>query len=268
MLFFSSAALQLAAEIFKSKVADESANRRKTHNELQDKLNELVGEVRLFSKGIKLLSADLQGQLNKYLLKTICTEVVTEILNYAAAESGSSTVTDSYNIDQKLKFLNELPVEFRASFQPLVKSLQGQSVEDFMACIDPALASCSMILKKIDKKKDRTIVLNHKHKLLEELASCEDVALVLHLATMAIFIGATQCMLHASGRHLSSILSFLKQYLSEGQFTELMSYHDFVTLMLSNGSESENAKEKLKEKIPIIKSLANEYKLVGADKSS
>ncbi|CAG9768720.1 unnamed protein product [Ceutorhynchus assimilis] len=259
---------QIAAEIFKTKVADQNVNRRKTHNELQEKVNDLVSEVRLFSRGIKLFSGDVQVQLVKYLLKTVCSDIVTEILNYAAAETTSNIQsTDNFNNDQKMKFVNELPNEFKTPLQPLVKSLSGQSIDDFMNAVDQSLAACSMIIKKIDKKKDRTIVLNHKHKLLEELNTCDDVALVLHLATLIVFTSATQCMLHASGRHLASVLSFLKAHVSEGQISELMSYHDFVTLMLSNGSEAENAKEKLKEKMQFIKNIANEYKSTSGEKA-
>ncbi|XP_050309161.1 E3 UFM1-protein ligase 1 homolog [Anthonomus grandis grandis] len=261
--------LQIAADIFKTTVADQNANRRKTHNELQEKLNDLISEIRLFSKGIKLLPTDLQNQLNKYLLKTIATDIVTEVLNYAAQESMTNTQTDKFNQDQRLKFVNELPDTFKPHVLPLVKSLTAQALEDFMASVDPALAACSMIIKKIDKKKDRTIVLNHKHKLLEELNVCEDVALVLHLATLIIFISATQCMLHASGRHVSAILNYLKPSLTAEQYSELMAYHDFITLMLSNGSEAENAKEKLKEKKDLIKQIASEFKLSsGGDKTN
>lgn len=260
--------MQIAADIFQTRVADQNANKRKTHNELQDKLNDLVGEVRLFSKGIKLLPSDVQVQLTKYLLKTVCSDIVTEILNYAAAETMSNTQTDNFNNDQKMKFANGLPEEFKSELSPLVKTLTSQSIEDFMNAVEPSLIACSMILKKIDKKKDKTIVLTHKEKLLKELNICEDVALVLHLATLVIFISATQAMVHASGRHISSILSFLKPSLSAEQFSELVSYHDFVTLMLCEGSEAENAREKLKEKMQTIKNIANEYKLSSNERVS
>ncbi|KAJ8934336.1 hypothetical protein NQ314_013377 [Rhamnusium bicolor] len=72
--------------IYATTVADRTANRRQTHNELQNKLNALIGDVRLFEKGIKLLPNDVQALLVKYLLKTLCTDIVTEILNYVAAE--------------------------------------------------------------------------------------------------------------------------------------------------------------------------------------
>lgn len=42
---------------------------------------------------------------------------------------------------------------------------------------------------------------------------------------------------------------------------------DFVTLMLSGGSEAENAKERLKEKMSTIKIIANDYKKMNPEKS-
>ncbi|CAG9858858.1 unnamed protein product [Phyllotreta striolata] len=259
-------ALQKAANIFATTIADRTANRRQTHNEIQNKLNALVTDIRLFDKGIKLLPVDLQGQLIKYLLKSVGTDVVTEILNYIAAEQNLSPPMDNISNDQRLKFVNDLPSEYKNTVLPLVKSLTGQSVEEFLASIEPALAACSMILKKIDKKKDRTSVLNHKYQLLDELNKSEDLALVLHLATVVVFTTCTQTMLHCSGRHVSGVLAFLKQYLNDEQITELTSYHDFVTLMLSGGSEAENAKEKLKEKASAVKKIANDFKKPGAEK--
>lgn len=37
---------------------------------------------------------------------------------------------------------------------------------------------------------------------------------------------------------------------------------DLVTLMLGGGDEAESAKEQLKERLPVVKSIANEYKKV------
>lgn len=217
--------LELAAAIYATTIADRTANRRQTHNELQNKINALLTDIRLFEKGLKLLSTDMQTHLIKYLLKTLCTDIVNDILNYVASEQNSNTVTDNLNNDQKLKFVNELPSEYKTPLVPLVKSLTGQSVDEFMTAVEEGLVACSMIVKKVDKKKDRTIILNHKYQLLEEMNKCEDLALTLHLATLVIFTTATQCMLHASGRHVAGILTFLKNYINEEQAAELTSYH-------------------------------------------
>ncbi|KAF2900325.1 hypothetical protein ILUMI_05860 [Ignelater luminosus] len=259
--------LEIAAGIYATTVSDRTASRRHTHNDVQNKVNALLGDVRLFDKGLKLLPSDVQPQLCKYLLKTLCTDIVNEILNYISAEEGLNTVTDNFTNEQRLKFVNDLPAEYRGPLQALIKTVSGQSIDEFTGAIEEGLTVCSMILKKIDKKKDRVVILNHKHGLLEQLDKCEDPALALHLSSIIIFISATQNILHASGRHVASILAFLKQYLSPEQSAELTSYHDMVTLMLSGGSEAENAKEQLKEKISVIKKIANEYKKTSGEKS-
>lgn len=225
-------ALKLAETIYNTTVMDQTANRRQTHNDLQAKLNNLIGDVRLFEKGIKLFPEDLQNQLYKYLLKTVCTDVVNEILDYVSQDLN---VKISAGNDQKLKFVNELKPEYKNSLLPLLKSLSSTNVEDFMSAIDGGLGCCSMILKKIDKKKDRVVVLNRKHELLDKLNKCDDVALILHLATLVIFTTATQCMLHCSGRHLQQILKYLKQFLSPEQYTELTVYHGKIQIgLISN----------------------------------
>lgn len=109
--------------------------------------------------------------------------------------------------------------------QALTKTLIGTNIDEFMAAAEESLVACSMILKKIDKKKDRSIILGHKHGLLDKLSKCDDPALVLHLVTMIVFEVATQTMLHCSGRHISSILGYLKQFLTEDQLHQLAHYH-------------------------------------------
>lgn len=218
--------LTIAANIYATTVLDKTANRRQTHNEIQNKLNVLLSDIRLFEKGVRMFASDVQMQLYKYLLKTLCTDVTNEIINYVSAEVGLNTNISSNNTnEQKIKFVNDLPTEYKTPLLVTLKTLSGQSVEDFMKTAEEALTSCSMILKKIDKKKDRVVVLNHKHSLLEQLSKCDDPATVLHLTALIIFVTATQNMLYASGRHVSAILTFLKDYLTIEQSSELTNYH-------------------------------------------
>lgn len=43
-------------------------------------------------------------------------------------------------------------------------------------------------------------------------------------------------------------------------------FSDLVTIMLGGGAEADNAKDQLREKMEIVKNIANEYKK-GTDKS-
>jgi hypothetical protein len=74
--------------VFESTLASSAQSRRKTHSDLQDKLNAMLVNVRLFEKGIKQFSdKDIQQQLVKYLLKTLCTEITNEVFSYVAQEN-------------------------------------------------------------------------------------------------------------------------------------------------------------------------------------
>lgn len=73
-------------------------------------------------------------------------------------------------------------------------------------------------------------------------------------------------MLHASGKFVSSILSFLQPYLSPDQSAALTQFHDLVLKLLTASPESDDTKhisEELQEKMEKIKSIASTYKKSG-----
>lgn len=112
----------------------------------------------------------------------------------------------------------------------------------------------------------RNLILCHKHALLEQLSNCNDPALSLHLVVLIIFTISTQCMLHASGKFVSSILSFLLPSLSPEQSAALTQFHDLVLKLLTTSPDSDNTKlisEELREKMEKIKTIASTYKKSG-----
>lgn len=62
-----------------------------------------------------------------------------------------------YSLESILKIFRFLfsAKEYKSALTTLNKSVSGTSVEDFLAASENALESCEMILKKVDKKKDR-----------------------------------------------------------------------------------------------------------------
>lgn len=74
----------------------------------------------------------------------------------------------------------------------------------------------------------RLLVQNHREKLISELENCDDPALALHLAVLAIFTTLSQNMLHASGRQVPLIISYLKAQLKDEDSKLLQAYHGKV----------------------------------------
>lgn len=149
-----------AQELYETSLQNSMQNRKLNHSSMQDKLNNLLNDIRLYEKGLRMFSSnDTQTQITKYLLKSLGNDFCNEIAFYIAIESELSfpnTTSAQLTVEQR----NRIAVECAAIFkQPLVtlnKSLQG-NVEDFLVAAENILAPCSMIVKKIDKKKDKSV---------------------------------------------------------------------------------------------------------------
>ncbi|XP_053694057.1 E3 UFM1-protein ligase 1 homolog [Sabethes cyaneus] len=268
---FSKFALAKAHELYEMSLHQSNQNRRQTHANLQDKLNNLYNDIRLYDKGIKILPSDVQQQLVKYLLKTFGTEFCNEIFFYVAAECNLNSNGTTLTAEQRTKIVQDCSQEYKAALLALNKATTSSaSIDDYLVVAENSLQVCSMILKKIDKKKDRNLILCHKHGLLEQLSNCTDPALVLHLAVLVIFTISTQNMLHASGRHVSAILSFLQPSLSPEHAQTLTTYHDAVLQLLSAESGTGDSKpavdsisKQLEALTPVVKEIATNFKKLG-----
>lgn len=149
-----------------------------------------------------------------------------------------------------------------------------------------------MIIKKVDKKKDRQLILQHKQKLLQQLQETVEPALVLHLASLILFTTVTSCIIHASGKFVAQILAFIRPHLSNEQNEQLMQYHgelmqfffyihiytilkhslftDYVLKLLQAKEDSDEAKlisEQLQNLQNVIKELAACYEKTGTSKT-
>lgn len=147
-----------ASELYSISLLNSNQNRKVTHSTLQDKLNNLLNDIRLYEKGLKLFTnADIQSQLSKYLLKSLGTDFVNEIAYYVALESDlnfASQITAQITLEQRNRIATECQGTFKAQLIALNKSLNG-TIEDFLIASENMLVACSMIMKKIDKKKDK-----------------------------------------------------------------------------------------------------------------
>lgn len=147
-----------AQELYETSLQNSMQNRKQNHSALQDKLNNLMIDIRLFEKGLKMFSStDTQTQLTKYLLKSLGVEFCNEIAFYIALESELSfpnTTSSQLSLEQRNRIAVECHATFKQPLSALNKSLNG-SVEDFLIAAENVLAPCSMIVKKIDKKKDK-----------------------------------------------------------------------------------------------------------------
>lgn len=147
-----------AQELYEVSLQNSMQNRKLNHSSLQDKLNNLLNDIRLYEKGLKMFSStDTQTQLTKYMLKSFGTDFCNEIALYIAMESDlnfPNITSAQLTTEQRNRIAAECAAVFKQPLMALNKSLNG-SLEDFLAAAENILGPCSMIIKKIDKKKDK-----------------------------------------------------------------------------------------------------------------
>jgi E3 UFM1-protein ligase 1 len=152
-----------AHELYGISLQNSMQNRKQNHSSLQDKLNNLLNDIRLYEKGLKMFSKiDTQTQLTKYLLKSLGTDFANEIAFYIAAESDlnflSSLSVNTITAEQRTRIANESDAGYKQALTALNKSINC-TIEEFLTAAENMLAPCSMIVKKIDKKKDKYVKL-------------------------------------------------------------------------------------------------------------
>lgn len=93
--------------MYEASLQNTTQSQRLSHAALQTKLNEALVNIRLYEKGLRLLQADLQPQLVKYLLKTHGTDVCNDIFLYVASECNLNYTDEILKPEQRAKIAQE-----------------------------------------------------------------------------------------------------------------------------------------------------------------
>uniref|UniRef100_A0A8C1CRG0 E3 UFM1-protein ligase 1 n=1 Tax=Cyprinus carpio carpio TaxID=630221 RepID=A0A8C1CRG0_CYPCA len=212
----------VSAAFMSTSSAGAGGSRKKNMKDLQEEINNLYNNIRLFEKGTKLFSDETQATIAKHVLKTVCTDATNVLLSFVAVEhmtSDSSTAITS---------------EVQPSAIPKTSFFfyHLQAIEDFLSCLETSAEECGLLLKKGDKKRERQALFVHRQALSEQLRDTEDPALVLHLTSVLLFQNFTHCMLHAPGRCVPHIIGFLQSKIPEEQHKLLSQYQSLVVKQL------------------------------------
>ncbi|KAI2651685.1 E3 UFM1-protein ligase 1 [Labeo rohita] len=206
--------LQELAEQIQSS-AGAGGSRKKNMKDLQDEINNLYNNIRLFEKGTKLFS-----------------DATNVLLSFVAAEHMTSDSSTAITTEIRLKILAKLSDEVKSPLMKLHNSLNGKAIEDFLSCLETSADECGLLLKKGDKKRERQSLFVHRQALSEQLRDTEDPALLLHLTSVLLFQNVTHCMLHAPGRCVPQIIGFLQSKIPEEQHKLLSQYQSLVVKQL------------------------------------
>ena len=220
---------------FMATVAATSNSRKKTYQQLQEKISSLLMTIKLADKGAKIFHADVYNQLIKHLLKTYCSEVLNELVLYLADESMLNiTETKEITPDIRLKIISKFPDDQKDPLMVVHKSLTAGVLEDFLNSIDDAAAAVDLMFKKKNNKQDRQVLAGNRSALIEQLEGSIDTALILHISCLILFQTVTGNLLHASGKFVPQIIHFLRDHLPEDKHSVLLEYQGKFQFLICN----------------------------------
>ena len=68
--------------LYQSTMTASMHNKRRNFQEFQDKINSMVDNIKLFEKGVQCFENEDKDKLEKYLMKTLCSDLLNEALSY------------------------------------------------------------------------------------------------------------------------------------------------------------------------------------------
>jgi hypothetical protein len=229
---------------------------RKKHAHLQGTLQELWNRVGLFVKGIELFENDLKFQLTKYLLKSLCTDMVNHLVRYIADDHSIKIPEDTATLNKdRLKIISQFSDPVKKLLAAVNTSLNGKEVVEFMTSFEAVCETdaCGIMLKKLDKKREKQLIFAHQQELRQSLQDEQDPAMSLHLVTVLLFQMNTNCLLHMPGRLIPQVISYLRPHLKPEDAAKLSNFQSLVVMQIkseTSTNEPLEPKDKDDEDIP------------------
>jgi hypothetical protein len=100
---------------------------RKRHAELQDKVQGLWNMLHLFQKAIGLFQDDAAVQMNRYLLRTLCTDIFNHVLKYLADDNGVNLPSgNEFSLKERSSIVDALPASMKKKVTAVNAVLSGK----------------------------------------------------------------------------------------------------------------------------------------------
>lgn len=228
---------------------------KKSRRMYEEEVNALWTNIRLFNDAYDSFSEESALVLKKHLLKTLCTDLTNLLFNMVGSDylTGDDKEMTS---EIRIKILTRLPAVYHSPLKTLEQTLSGKSVDEFKDAFTEAVSRdvCSVMLKKLDKKKERQVLHGYKMSLVSQSEEESDPGTVLHLSVAIMFQNLTGKMLHMPGKCVPQVVLFLRSYVSPDVYEQLTNFQTLVIKSMA-GNDPENLTAIAKE-MPKIRSLA------------
>ncbi|CAH2065237.1 unnamed protein product [Thlaspi arvense] len=264
----------------RKKIFTENADRMKRlMDDLQKKLDESFLNMQLYEKALELFEVDQSTSvvLHRHLLRTTAATIADTLLldldNLEklknGTEVGDSKTQDPVLLDssERTALAKKLNGSFSKKGLALVEALEGKRVDAFMTTFIDLAEESGLVLKKLDKKLERTLLHSYRKDLISQVSTDSDPVALLAKVVSLLYIKVHNKALQAPGRAIAAAISHLKDKLDESAYKTLTDYQTATVTLLalisaSSGEEHDcssdrilTKRELLESQMPVLRTL-------------
>ncbi|XP_004294624.1 PREDICTED: E3 UFM1-protein ligase 1 homolog [Fragaria vesca subsp. vesca] len=245
---------------------------------LQKKLDESFLNMQLYEKALELFEDDQSTSviLHRHLLRTTATTIVDMLLHNLdmhnklknGVEVEDTQISESsLNPGERTSIAKNFPGSLSKKALVVVEALEGKRVETFMTALRDIAEESGLLLKKLDKKLERTLLHSYQKDLASQVSAEMDPISILAKVVSLLYVQIHHKALQAPGRAISVAVSRLKDKLDESAFKILTEYQTatvtLLALMSAASGEGEDCtsdrilskRELLENQIPALRGL-------------
>ncbi|KFK33970.1 hypothetical protein AALP_AA5G085400 [Arabis alpina] len=264
----------------RKKIFTENSDRmRRLMDDLQKKLDESFLNMQLYEKALELFEEDQSTSVvfHRHLLRTTAATIADTLLhdldihnklkNGIEVEDAKAQDLVLLDSSERTALAKNLPGSLSKKALALVAALEGKCVDAFMTTFRDLAEESGLVLKKLDKKLERTLLHGYRKDLISQVSTESDPVALLAKVVSFLYIKVHNKALQAPGRAIAAAISHLKDKLDESAYKTLMEYQTatvtFLALMSASSGEEHDCsadriltkRELLESQMPILRAL-------------
>ncbi|KAF5751498.1 E3 UFM1-protein ligase 1 [Tripterygium wilfordii] len=246
---------------------------------LQRRLDESFLNLQLYEKALDLFEDDPSTSviLHRHLLRTTAASIVdilflnldmhNKLKNGIEVEESQNLESISFNSGERTALAKSLQGSLSKRALAVNEALEGKQVETFMTVFRELVEESGLLLKKLDKKLERTLLHSYRKDLTSQVSAESDPVSLLPKVVSLLYAQVHNKALQAPGRAISIAVSRLKDKLDDSAYKILADYQSATVMLLAlmsaaTGDEHDctsdrisSKRELLESHIPALKAL-------------
>ncbi|CAH9075065.1 unnamed protein product [Cuscuta europaea] len=245
---------------------------KKVLDNLQRKLDESFLNMQLYEKALDLFEDDQSTSiiLHKHLLRTTGTYIVDILLfnldvhnklkSGIEVEESQNPEPVSLSPGDRNALAKSLSGPLSVKATTLLETLEGKRVEAFMTALRALTDESGLMLKKLDKKLERTLLHSYRKDLTSQVSTETDAVSLLPKVVSLLYVQVHGKALQAPGRAISAAVSRLKDKLDDAGFKSLTDYQSTTWSLLAlmsaaTGDEGDCSSDRILSKRELLEAL-------------